>query len=433
MYFSGVALRTVNFTSGSQRTRWRGSWNARNRRLSGTRKRSALGGLERTAPPLADGAESLDPLVAHGHALRPPSRDLVLLDDVACDLGVRPGVRLHRVERLHPTLPGAAGAFLHDRVAPAGELRRSRWAAARVLVFAAGFGVRSCARRRCTTRPLLHAPANQALEILVGGHRMGPRVRPRARGPPAATPAASQARSRRIRECAPLCLAKGPGWAGPTRLGADQAPCSKSASSARRRQGTDIMLGNAPYTSCAFAMPLLLAGTLAAQDSTAARPLKWVAVPPILAPGAQIAVVSGDPTKPGPVTIELIMPDGYRMPPHSHPADEHVEVLQGTLLIGLATSWIPSGLCPPRWAARAPRRRRATLHRREGRDAGARDVHGAVHDHLRERLRGAPPTRLSDWLLTHHASIAGPGSTMSSQAGGRCSRRPASTSRKRRT
>ena len=34
-------------------------------------------------------------------------------------------------------------------------------------------------------------------------------------------------------------------------------------------------------------------------------------------------------------TIELIMPDGYRMPPHSHPVDEHVEVLEGALLVGI--------------------------------------------------------------------------------------------------
>ena len=82
-------------------------------------------------------------------------------------------------------------------------------------------------------------------------------------------------------------------------------------------------------------MSLLLACPLAAQDSTSAQPLKWAAVPPILARGAQIAVVSGDPTAPGPCTVELIMPDGYRMPPHSHPVDEHVQVLEGTLLIGL--------------------------------------------------------------------------------------------------
>jgi mannose-6-phosphate isomerase-like protein (cupin superfamily) len=93
---------------------------------------------------------------------------------------------------------------------------------------------------------------------------------------------------------------------------------------------------------CAFVLPLLLAGTLAAQDSTAQPPLQWMAVPPILAPGAQIAVVSGDPTAPGPVTIELLMPDGYRMPPHSHPGDEHVEVLEGTLLIGLGDKLDPA-------------------------------------------------------------------------------------------
>jgi quercetin dioxygenase-like cupin family protein len=29
------------------------------------------------------------------------------------------------------------------------------------------------------------------------------------------------------------------------------------------------------------------------------------------------------------------MPDGYRIPPHFHPADEHVEVKQGTFLVGM--------------------------------------------------------------------------------------------------
>ena len=29
------------------------------------------------------------------------------------------------------------------------------------------------------------------------------------------------------------------------------------------------------------------------------------------------------------------MPDGYRMPPHSHPGDEFVEVKEGTLLVGI--------------------------------------------------------------------------------------------------
>jgi quercetin dioxygenase-like cupin family protein len=71
-----------------------------------------------------------------------------------------------------------------------------------------------------------------------------------------------------------------------------------------------------------------------AQASANGAPLQW-SVPPVLPPGALIAVVSGDPTGPGESTLELSMPDGYRIPPHSHPSYEHVEVREGTLLVGM--------------------------------------------------------------------------------------------------
>jgi quercetin dioxygenase-like cupin family protein len=81
--------------------------------------------------------------------------------------------------------------------------------------------------------------------------------------------------------------------------------------------------------------PLLLgAPNLAAQNAAGAPALQWV-VPPLLPPGARLAVVSGDPTSPGESTIEVSMPNGYRLPPHFHPSYEHVEVRQGTLLIGM--------------------------------------------------------------------------------------------------
>jgi quercetin dioxygenase-like cupin family protein len=81
----------------------------------------------------------------------------------------------------------------------------------------------------------------------------------------------------------------------------------------------------------------VLVGTpdLAAQGVGTTPPLRWAAAPSLLPPGALIAVVSGDPTGPGQSTIELAMPDGYRMPPHFHPTDERVEVKQGTLLVGM--------------------------------------------------------------------------------------------------
>lgn len=73
----------------------------------------------------------------------------------------------------------------------------------------------------------------------------------------------------------------------------------------------------------------------AAQTPAPATRLQWAVAPPLLPPGALIAVVSGDPAAPGQSTIELSMPDGYRMPPHFHPTDERVEVKQGTLLVGM--------------------------------------------------------------------------------------------------
>src|SRR5687767_10075496 len=56
--------------------------------------------------------------------------------------------------------------------------------------------------------------------------------------------------------------------------------------------------------------------------------LKWTP-PPSLPRGAKMAIVDGDPTKPGSFTFRLILPANYRVPPHFHPADERVTVLKG--------------------------------------------------------------------------------------------------------
>jgi quercetin dioxygenase-like cupin family protein len=63
--------------------------------------------------------------------------------------------------------------------------------------------------------------------------------------------------------------------------------------------------------------------------------MKWGPAPPILPAGAQAAVLDGDPTRPGFFTIRLKFPDGYKVPAHWHPSDEHVTVLQGTLRAGM--------------------------------------------------------------------------------------------------
>lgn len=63
--------------------------------------------------------------------------------------------------------------------------------------------------------------------------------------------------------------------------------------------------------------------------------LKWGPAPPSLPPGAQMAVLEGDPTKPGLFAIRAKFPDGYTVAPHWHPTDEHVVVLSGTFMMGL--------------------------------------------------------------------------------------------------
>jgi quercetin dioxygenase-like cupin family protein len=62
--------------------------------------------------------------------------------------------------------------------------------------------------------------------------------------------------------------------------------------------------------------------------------VKWGPAPPSLPSGAQIAVLSGDPSKAEPFTIRLKAPDGYKIMPHWHPTDENVTVLEGTFVMG---------------------------------------------------------------------------------------------------
>jgi quercetin dioxygenase-like cupin family protein len=71
--------------------------------------------------------------------------------------------------------------------------------------------------------------------------------------------------------------------------------------------------------------------------------LQWGKAPPGLPEGAEVAILQGDPTKPGPYTLRVRMPDGYRVPPHSHPTDERLEVLSGVLLVAHGPNMRTSG------------------------------------------------------------------------------------------
>jgi quercetin dioxygenase-like cupin family protein len=63
--------------------------------------------------------------------------------------------------------------------------------------------------------------------------------------------------------------------------------------------------------------------------------IQWQPGPASLPPGAKLAVLEGDPAKDGPFTMRLMMPDGYRIPPHTHPKVEHVTVITGIFNLGM--------------------------------------------------------------------------------------------------
>jgi quercetin dioxygenase-like cupin family protein len=68
-------------------------------------------------------------------------------------------------------------------------------------------------------------------------------------------------------------------------------------------------------------------------------------LPPFIPPGAQLAVLEGNPMgTSGDYTVRLKMPDGYRIPPHWHPKRENVTVISGTLKLGMGDTFQESNM-----------------------------------------------------------------------------------------
>jgi quercetin dioxygenase-like cupin family protein len=64
-----------------------------------------------------------------------------------------------------------------------------------------------------------------------------------------------------------------------------------------------------------------------------ATTIEWKAGPAALPAGASMAVLEGDPTKDGPFVVRFRFPEGYHVPPHTHPKTERVTVISGTLVL----------------------------------------------------------------------------------------------------
>jgi len=102
--------------------------------------------------------------------------------------------------------------------------------------------------------------------------------------------------------------------------------------------------GGAAAPTAATAVPTV-APTVAAASAmvytpanSVPQPFVWAKAPAAYPAGAEIMVIEGDTSKPVPFTLRFRFPDGYALPPHQHPIDEHVTVIQGTFVIGMGTS-----------------------------------------------------------------------------------------------
>jgi hypothetical protein len=85
---------------------------------------------------------------------------------------------------------------------------------------------------------------------------------------------------------------------------------------------------------------LLTVSTLLAATATGAQAksahMKWMAGPPGLPAGSTFTVVKGDPGKAGEFVILAKLPANYTVPPHHHPTDEIVRVMDaGSLSYGM--------------------------------------------------------------------------------------------------
>lgn len=82
-----------------------------------------------------------------------------------------------------------------------------------------------------------------------------------------------------------------------------------------------------------LASPSVSAQAHADHILTQPKDLKWNDVPS-LPPGAKVAVIQGPMNEAKPFTVRLKFPANYTVPPHYHPAIEHVTVLSGTFNFG---------------------------------------------------------------------------------------------------
>ena len=100
--------------------------------------------------------------------------------------------------------------------------------------------------------------------------------------------------------------------------------------------GTFLLAGANQLSAQATKAP---AKAAAATHAAPSDEPKWGPAPAVFPPGAQMAVMAGDPHGTGEFTVRLRMPNGYRIMPHTHPTDEHITVISGNFMVGMGSSF----------------------------------------------------------------------------------------------
>jgi quercetin dioxygenase-like cupin family protein len=107
-------------------------------------------------------------------------------------------------------------------------------------------------------------------------------------------------------------------------------------------------LGRHRRLSMKIALPTLIAAVAVAGVASTApadameghmivppQEIKWGPAPAVLPPGAEAAVLFGDPSEEGLFVLRLKLPAGYSVAPHTHPVDEVITVISGTFRLGM--------------------------------------------------------------------------------------------------
>ena len=87
----------------------------------------------------------------------------------------------------------------------------------------------------------------------------------------------------------------------------------------------------------AAALPAAAQGGMQLYPSPAS--LHWKPAPPTMPKGVMVAVLEGDPTKPGLFTMRIRFPAGTEVKPHFHSTTEHATVISGVLHIGMGDTF----------------------------------------------------------------------------------------------